>query len=248
VSAGEAEALVCGFADPGGAVAGACWRLGGKEGGALLAGDAVSGAEVEISDADGGGLRLLLSAGGASCEVSLTPRSDQVALRSADGEPAGLSAAICAAEVEFALDRRGRSVGCPGHLTRWAGEALGDDEALRHLAVPFGEDGLLTLVATRPAGAEGHGDEQVAAWRLEPEGASTAFAESLLSTQFDGEGRPTRVGVELWPVSQGDAPEHLMRAAGTAIGVAGAGGVTATLLRTSSEGRTGIGHYVIWRR
>ena len=243
MSASDPEAVVCGFADPGGAVAGACWRLGGSDGGVLLAGDAVSGAEAEISDADGG-LRLKLTAGEASCEASVTPRPAVVALELPDGEPAGLSAAICAAEVEFELGDRKRSVGCEGHLTTWEREP--DGEALRHLAIPLGEDGLVVLVAAGSAGGEGHGEERVTAWRLDPEGGAAPFAEALLSSQYDGDGRQTRAGLELWPV--GDDETHPMRAAGTAIGVAGDGGVSAALMRTSSEGRTGVGDYLIRRR
>jgi len=243
VSSSEPEALVCGFADPGGAVAGACWRLGGSDGGVLLAGDAVSGAEAEISES-GGDLHLKLSAGEANCEASLAPRPDAVALEGPDGDPAGIFAAICAAEVEFELKGRKRSVSCQGHLTSW--ERVPDGEALRYLAVPLDDDGLVVLVAARPAGTEGHSDEQLNAWLLDPEGGATPFAEALLSTQYDGDGRQTRAGLELWPVGEGET--HPMRAAGTAIGVAGNGGLSAALLRTSSEGRTGVGDYLIWRR
>jgi hypothetical protein len=241
VSASGPEAIVCGFADPGGAVAGACWRFGGAEGGVLLAGDAVSGAEAEISDADGP-LRLRLAAGEASCEVSLAPRPAAIALELPGGEPAGLAAAVCGAEVEFELEGRERSLRCEGHLTSWEREP--DAERLRHLAIPLGEDGLVLLVAT--GSGESHGDELVAAWRLDPEGGAVPFGESLLSTQYDSEGHQTRTGLELWPAEDSEAPP--MRASGTAIGVAGDGGVAAALMRTSSEGRTGVGDYLIRRR
>ncbi len=236
-------ALVCGFADPGGAVAGACWRLGGRHGGVLFAGDAVTGAEAEISDADGA-LRLKLSAAEADCEATLAPRPDAVSLEGPDGAPAGLAAAICTAQVEFELAGRRRSLSCDGHLTTWEREP--DGEALRHLAVPLGADGLVLLVATRPPGAEGHSGEQVSAWRLDPEGGASPFAEALLSTQYTGEGRHTRAGLELWPVGNGET--HPMRAAGVSVGVAGVGGVAAAILRTSSEGRPGLGEYLIWQR
>lgn len=239
------QILVCGFADPGGAVAGACWRLGGIEGGALLAGDAVSPARVEFADADP--RRLRLAADGASCEAVLNPRPALVDLPGPEGEPSGVSAAICAAEVEFEFDGRSRSLSCPGHLTTSRQQDLLDGaESARHLAIPLGDEGLVVVLARRPAGAEGHGDEEVTGWRLEPEGGAAPFAESLLSTQYDRDGRQTRAGLELWPATDEDA--HPMRAAGTSIGVAEGDGVAAALLRTSSEGREGVGDYLIWRR
>jgi hypothetical protein len=245
MSASGENALVCGFADPGGAVAGCWWRLGGGAGALLLAGDAATGGEAEQLDQPSG-TRARLSADGATCEVSLTPRPGSVELEGADGaaSPLGpLTAANCEASVEFEYRGRRRTIPCGGYTCSWP-EAHQGARACRHLVVPLGEDRLVLLVARSPAEAEGHGQEDVACWRLEAEGGAAPFAEALLSTQYDEAGDQTRAGLELWP--QGDeAPPT--RAAGTTIGQATAGAVTAALLRTSAEGAEGIGTYLIWR-
>jgi hypothetical protein len=169
-----------------------------------------------------------------------------VALELPGGEPAGLSAAICEAEVEFELEGRKRSLDCAGHLTSWQGPGEAEpSELCRHLAIPLAEDGLVVLAARRPKGAGGHDEEVVHAWRLDPEGGTLTYEEALLSTQYDEAGGQTRAGLELWPSSGPDA--HPMRAAGTAIGAVEAGRATAALLRTSSEGRAGLGDYLVWR-
>jgi hypothetical protein len=245
MSATGENALVCGFADPGGAVGGCWWRLRGGTGALMLAGDAVSGGEAEQLEQPGGA-RARLSADSATCEVSLSPRPGSVELEGADGaaSPLGpLTAAICEAAVEFEYGGRRRTLACGGYTCSWAADPPNAD-AFRHLVVPLGEDSLVILAARRPGEAEGHGQEDVACWRLEAEGGAAPFAEALLSTQYDAAGDQTRAGLELWP--EGDeAPPT--RAAGTTIGHAAAGAVTAALLRTSAEGAEGIGTYLIWR-
>jgi len=69
----------------------------------------------------------------------------------------------------------------------------------RHLAIEAADGSLILVVAQGPAGASGHGEEETAAWTLDPEGGATAFGEALLSTQYDVGGNPTRLGLELWP-------------------------------------------------
>ncbi len=246
MSEGAGSALVCGFADPAGAVAGLCWRLGGEVGGVLLADDAATPAGAELSDEDGG-LKLKLSAGGASCQAALLPRPAPVDLDGPDGSPVGISGAICAAGVEFEHEGNSRSLSCAGHLTRWQGDPLDDSDILRHLSVPLAEDGVVLVVARRPADAREHGEEQTGAWRLDEEGGGEAFAEALLSTQYDDEGRQTRAGLELWPAG-GEHETLPLRAAGTKVDGGEANGVSAAFLNTSSEGRTGLGSYLIWRR
>jgi hypothetical protein len=246
VSEGAGSALVCGFADPAGAVAGLCWRLDGVAAGVLLAGDAAIPAEAELGEGDGG-LELKLSAGGAGCQATLLPRPAPVDLNGPDGSPVGISGAICAAAVEFEHEGKGRSLSCAGHLTRWQGDPLEDSDILRHLSVPLADDGVVLVVARRPAGSREHGEEETGAWRLDEEGGAEALAEALLSTQYDDGGGQTRAGLELWPAG-GEGETLPLRAAGTRIGGAEANGVSAVFLNTSSEGRTGIGSYLIRRR
>jgi hypothetical protein len=242
----QAAVLLCGFADPAGGIAGSCWRLGDETGGVLLAGDAAIPAEAELLD-EGNLLRLKLSAGGASCEGTLSPHPAPVDLNGPGDEPIEISAAICRATVEFEHQGRSRSLSCPGHLTSWRRDPLEGSDLLRHLAVPLAEAGAVLVVARRPAGAKEHGDEEIGAWRLDEEGGAEAFGEALLSTQYDDGARHTRAGLELWPAGEEDEALPL-RAAGTRIDGGESNGISVAFLATSSEGRTGIGSYLIWRR
>jgi hypothetical protein len=102
----------------------------------------------------------------------------------------------------------------------------------------------MVLVVARGEGDE-HGSEEIAGWLLDREGGFISFDETLLSTQYDKEGRHTRAGLELWP--DGDEAPPL-RAAGTRIGGTGAeGGLAAALFRCSTEGSEGLGGYLIKR-
>ena len=232
----EETALVAGFADPAGVIAGTCWKFGDATGGALLAGDAVSAADTELSES-GQPLRLGLAAGKARGEVTLS--FDQTA------EAEGISSALGEATVEFELDGNKRTLSCPGHWLRWAVDPRQGSDVVRHLAMPYVDDGLLLLAARRPSGLPGHADEATTAWRFGPELEAAAFSQALVSTQFDGEKRPTRVGLELWPGEEGET--HATRGAGTVIGSVEADGVTAAMMRSSAEGREGIGSYLLWR-
>src|SRR3989442_521947 len=81
---------------------------------------------------------------------------------------------------------------------------FGDVSAgLAGLARERGDPALLVATAWGEPGAEGHGEERIAAWRIDAEGQGSRYDEALISTQYDGEGRPTRVGLELWPGEDG---------------------------------------------
>jgi hypothetical protein len=75
-------------------------------------------------------------------------------------------------------------------------------ELIRVLSAGFEDGRVLGLVAVRPAGAEGHGEEFVAA-ALVNEGQASAIDESLLSVEYDGSGLPRRVGLELYRTEGG---------------------------------------------
>ncbi len=53
------------------------------------------------------------------------------------------------------------------------------------------------LAAARPAGASGHDADAIGAIMIDPDGEQTVAEEALLSTEYDGEGRPRRIGVEI---------------------------------------------------
>ncbi len=235
-------ALVCGFSDLASGIGGIAWRLG-TEGGLMLGDDGVHEAQIELSgDKDAVELRLSSSAGEA--EARLSPRTGRLALQAAEGSAPGgrLDAAVCAAEVKPA--GKGRALRCFGHLSSWAEDPSAGAGAFRHLAIER-SDGSLLLVIARGEGGSPHGAEQTAAWLLDGEGMVSDFGEVLLSTQYDKDGQPTRAGLELWPGGDEMPP---MRAAGTRLGgTNGNGGLSAALLRCSTEGSDGLGGYLVKR-
>jgi hypothetical protein len=118
----------------------------------------------------------------------------------------------------------------------------------RSIGIVFADGGLLALSAERPAGASGHGDEQVAAVLCGPDGAPVEVSEALLSTEYGPDGVQRRATLELWT---DDNDEQPLRGAGTLISSAKVQR-TGTLseiafFRWSVEGREGLGHYELTR-
>jgi len=242
-------AIVCGFSDLAAGVGGLAWELGGR-GGLLLNSNEVQEAEVGISP-EGEGVRLEMRTKGVEVEATLVPSPGTVEPRSPGGtEPPGgtLEAAICTATIRS--KGWGRTFQCPGHLTSWASDPHDGAGRFRHLAAEAAEGSLLLLCSRGAQCAESHGDEEAAAWLLEPEGGVVTFGEALLSTQYDEAGRQTRAGLELWPEGEEQTTRAAAtRAAGTRLGgtEAAGRGVTVALLRCSTEGAEGLGSYLIWR-
>ena len=84
----------------------------------------------------------------------------------------------------------------------WRLEGDVDWEAVESLGVVSAafEDGrLLALVASRPAGAEGHDAAAPRGVLVQADGEIVELAEALLSTEYDSEGAPRRIGLELYP-------------------------------------------------
>ena len=75
-------------------------------------------------------------------------------------------------------------------------------ESLRVVSAAFEDGRLLAVAVPRPAGAEGHDAPPLGAL-VEPDGEVVELAEALLSTEYDADGAPTRIGLELYP--EGDA-------------------------------------------
>jgi hypothetical protein len=242
-------AIVCGFSDVAAGVGGLAWGLGGQ-GGLLLSSNEVQEAEVGISP-QGEEVRLEMRTDAAEVEATLTPTVGAVEPRSPDGaEPPGgaLEAAICRATIRS--KGWGRSFQCPAHLSRWASDPLEGAGRFRHLAVEAAEGSLLLLCSRGDQGAENHSEEKASAWLLDGEGGFSAFDEAMLSTQYRDRGEPTRIGLELWPTGEDQSVRAAaMRAAGTRLGGTEPAnpGVTAALLRCSTEGTEGLGSYLIWR-
>jgi hypothetical protein len=70
-------------------------------------------------------------------------------------------------------------------------------ESLRVVSAAFEDGSLLALAAPRPAGAGGH-DAHPRALLLQPNGEVVEMTEALLSTQYDADGAPSRIGMELY--------------------------------------------------
>jgi hypothetical protein len=96
----------------------------------------------------------------------------------------------------------GGASGDPGDLGRsaWRVEDEIDwkaIEGLRLVSAVFEDGQALAVAALRPQGAAGHDRDHVA-HHLEQSGEPVALTEALLSTEYDADGRPQRVGAELW--------------------------------------------------
>lgn len=116
----------------------------------------------------------------------------------------------------------------------------------RSIGIVFSDGGLLALSAVRPPGAEGHGEEEVAAVLCSADDAPVEVSEVLLSTEYGADGVQRRATLELWV---GDEDEQPLRGAGTLINSTsvdhtGLRGRIA-FFRWSVEGREGLGHYEV---
>ena len=108
----------------------------------------------------------------------------------------------------------------------------------RTLAGAFDDGLLVAVVALRPAGAAGHGEEAVAAV-LVREGEPTLVDEALLSVEYDGAGGARRVGLEVY-----ESPDSLpLRIAGDRVEVEG----DRTILAMRVDGVAGRGHLAVVR-
>jgi hypothetical protein len=110
--------------------------------------------------------------------------------------------------------------------------------AVRVVCAAFEDGRLLTVAASRPSGAAGHGEESVRAAVVDPEGTVVEMTEALLSTEYDSEGRPARIGLELYA----DAEATPLRvAADRADGARGDTGAEAVPMTFRMEGVSGTG-------
>ena len=117
-------------------------------------------------------------------------------------EPIALSVPI-GAGVKVDLERDGESIAAPNDAgadgpwritapIEWDGIA-----AVRLLSAEFKDRSVLAVLAVRPAGASGHGEEHVAAVLRDHKGDETELEHALLSTEYGSDGEPTRIGIEL---------------------------------------------------
>jgi hypothetical protein len=118
----------------------------------------------------------------------------------------------------------------------------------RSIGIVFADGGLLALTSTLPNGAEGHGEEDVAAVLCDPDGAPVQFEEALLSTEYGEDGVQRRASLELWRDVEDMRP---VRGAGTLISSVRVQrqGLDSEIafFRWGVEGREGLGAYEVTR-
>src|SRR5215208_1601379 len=182
------QSLICGFGDLAAGLGALAWDLGAP--GALLLNQGQVRPATFAIEEGGDAFVIAITADDASVEATLSPRL--AVRRDADG-PAGFEGIACVAE---ARTKGKPTVQCTGQISRWGGGPLERATTFRHLAIEGAGGALVVAMARAEPGATGHGDELTAGWLLGEEGST--FEETLISTQYEGGGDPTRLGLELW--------------------------------------------------
>ena len=120
-------------------------------------------------------------------------------------------------------------------------------DAIRSISALVDERHALLVLARRPRGAVGHGDEQVTAQLIEDD-AMLAVEEARISTVYDGDGRQRSAGLELWVPGE-DFPRRGSGQviAGSSLDLNGLH-VHAAVFRWRLDGREGIGAYELMLR
>jgi hypothetical protein len=191
--------------------------------------------------------RTRVELGAGELELEIAPVGHSIRLQ---GEAIETEELI-ACRVLGTLRREGDAleIGCLGVRSQASEPDWSRIERRRSLAVAFSDGGLLGVSAAQPAGADGHDSEEVVAAMYSPEGEPTPISETLLSTQYDSDGRHRRATIELWPEGEAVPP---IRAGGSIIsGTSLAVGdlrLDTALFRWSMNGRPGLGRYEVLRR
>jgi hypothetical protein len=156
---------------------------------------------------------------------------------------------LCRVEGTATVDGAERRVSCLGQRGHNWGVADWDRMDLaRTVCAWWDEDHALMLTAIRPAGAEHHDAEEMAAHLLE--GEPVAVADPRLSTTYDAEGHQRRAGLELYVTGEDD--EYPRRVAGevtcgTSLDL-GRLRLDCAFFEWRTEGRAGTGRYDLLRR
>lgn len=121
---------------------------------------------------------------------------------------------------EIALDDAQRAVDTGGWAAAAEVPAARELDSLRLLAAWFGDDEGLALLSLRPRKSLGQEGDAVTVSLIEA-GAARDVIDPRLSTTYDGNGVPTRAGVELWVSEPSedseDVSERPHRLAGEAV-------------------------------
>jgi hypothetical protein len=140
--------------------------------------------------------------------------------------------------VEVELDCLGR------RATRSALD-LSRYQSIRDVSVWFEPDEGVALTALRPRKAKHHGKDVVVAAVLDATGGKPV-ADPRLSTTYNAEGEPWRVGIELWLEEEnGDQFPRRTAAESLPAGIQVGDELRATVLRAHSRGREGMGVYLL---
>jgi hypothetical protein len=233
--------IVCGFGDVAARIGGLAWDLGDP--GALLLSEGVVQPGTFAIEEGEGAATLEITAGETVVEASLAFDSE-VIVDADSAHPAALTVTPGKAEAR----RKGASgtVDCVGHLSQWQGDQSAG-ATIRHLAIGAGEGSMVLVTGWGPPGAGGHGEESTFGWRFESAGGS-AFQETLVSTQYDAAGEPTRFGLELWPPEADQTSRAAAtRVAGSLLGGVATRGTWAGLFRCHTDGAEGLGSYMLRR-
>lgn len=200
-------------------------------------------------------------------EASLTPDGDNWRLHgygveltvSAAGEGSqdlnGEFDAICRVHGGITVEGVEHDVDCLGRLAVHSGTGdLQRFESIRDVSAWFDPTHGLSLVAMRPRKSRGQESDLVTAVALEPEG-TLAIGDPRLSTTYGADGRPLRVGLELWVDGDEEAEEEQFprRAGGEVVGRAAKGRVgpfevLAQFVRWDSRYGDGAGVYLLARQ
>lgn len=238
------SAIVCGFGDVAAGIGGLAWEIG--EPGAILLNKGEALPASFAMEEGGDAATLALTAGDLTLEATLAPHTAEVPLVDRDGhDPHGLRFSACAAEVRIAGGNQ--TFPCSGYIARWSANPIEGAGTFRQLAIERGDESFLIATALGQSGSEGHGEERTSGWLLEGEDA-TPFEESLISTQYDDAGKPSRLGVELWPEDADQTSRAAAtRVSGSSLGVLSSGATSAGLFSCHADGAEGIGSYLLWR-
>jgi hypothetical protein len=121
-------------------------------------------------------------------------------------------------------------------------------EALRLVSAVFADGRALALATLRPREAQGHDRDSIAHRLEEPgEGEPVPLIDALLSTEYDADGLPRRLGIELW--AESESPPLRIAADREGGGDVGGNGIRREVARMAFrlEGAGGTGTYELLR-
>ena len=174
---------------------------------------------------------------GAGCALRFERADATTATSGGDHalEPCRVSGAVTVDGVERELD-----IGA----LRSTGLALGGPDSLRLFASWFPAGHEVAVLSVRPNGAKGHDRDSIGVVARGEE--HPLVVDPRLSTTYDHDGDPRRVGLELWLGEDDDGELWPRRVAGLATGShVNRSGFSAYAFECTSRGELGAGIYVL---